>query len=114
MNGKAAASAGQLFWYGAIGAVAPDIVLMYSKRFTAADLVFDATHYIGATLAYLILAGVLATIVPKKRTTATAFSVGVLVPAIVALIGAVSLPRAYATRGSDNWISTFVELFRMF
>jgi len=54
---------------GAVGAIAPDIVLFYSKRWSMPSLTFDPYMYLAATILYVSLAAVVAGIYPYRRTT---------------------------------------------
>lgn len=87
--------------YAAIGAVAPDIVLLYSKRFTMPFLTFSLAQYAGATLLYLALAAALAVVFPFKGrpTPYKAFALGVALPLVIAALAALSRNPMSVPRG---------------
>lgn len=87
--------------YAALGAVAPDVVLLYSKRFTMPDLTFSVAQYVGATVLYLGLAAALALVFPYRGRPSPykAFAVGVALPLIVAALASVSRPTPVVPRG---------------
>jgi hypothetical protein len=80
-----------LAFYGALGAVAPDIMILYSKRWTMPSLTFEPSQYAIATALYIFLAAIVATIYPYRNRASTwkAFVVGVGLPTIMS--GAMSL-----------------------
>jgi hypothetical protein len=71
---------------GAIGAVAPDVVLAYSKRFTMPEVTFEPSQYVLVTFIYMVLAAIVAVIFPypNPRTLWKAFAVGAALPLIIA------------------------------
>src|SRR5271167_3800778 len=77
-----------------IGALAPDIVLLYSKRWTMPSLSFDLSMYAAATLLYMGLAAVVGAIYPYRRKPYPwkAFTLGVALPIVVS--AAASINRA--------------------
>jgi hypothetical protein len=87
--------------HGAAGAVAPDILLLWSKRFTMPSLIFSFRLYGLATILYMLLAAVVATItVPTNRRNAAvrSFGVGVALPFIVAGLAAAARAAADQSR----------------
>jgi hypothetical protein len=73
------------FLYGAFGAAIQDIILFYSKRFTAPNLDFNLVQYGSALLIYCTAAGIVATIYPYPGSLKPwkAFVVGLILPTIV-------------------------------
>src|SRR5687768_3143672 len=56
--------------FGAIGAIAPEVLLFYSKRSTMPGVTFSIAQYVAATVLYLGLAAMVAAIFPYRgRTT---------------------------------------------
>src|SRR4051794_39901395 len=73
--------------FAAAGAVAPDILLLYSKRFTMPSVQFVPSMYALATVLYVILAGtVTIMVVPPRHASAgrLSFGVGFALPCVVA------------------------------
>lgn len=73
------------FLYGAFGACIQDIILFFSKRFTAPALDFNVVQYGAALLIYTLAAGGVASIYPYRgaRTPWKAFVAGLLLPTII-------------------------------
>jgi len=88
-------------FYGALGSFAPDILLLYSKRFSQPDLVFSPSQYFAAMSLYVILAALVSSIYPYKgRVTAwKAFLVGATLPIVVSAAASVARPASVSTRG---------------
>lgn len=89
---------------GAIGAISPDIMLLYSKRWTMSELQFDLWHYVTACILYVLLAAIVSTIYPYKGKVSAwkVFSVGVALPVIFsALVTAVPHGHDVSPRGSS-------------
>ena len=88
------------FLFGSFGAVVPDVVLLYSKRFSVPTLEFTTSQFIVATLFYMGTAGIVAKIYPYRTQTPKKwdfFAVGLVLPVILSgLIAAaertISLP----------------------
>ena len=110
----------QVAYFGAIGAIAPDVVLLYSKRWTDPLISFEPWQYLTVTAFYLLVAGVAATIFPygKHVTPWKAFAVGVALPVIVS--GLASIPSGITpvttppTRGGVPVPGTLYDLFALF
>jgi TIR domain len=78
-----------LFFYGAVGSFLPDVVLFWSKRFTAPLLTFDVLQYSICTIVYALFAGLVALIFPYRRQPPrewNALVVGIASPIIVAAV----------------------------
>jgi peptidoglycan/LPS O-acetylase OafA/YrhL len=90
-----------LLAFGAMGSVAPDIILFYSKRVTMPDTYFSVAQYSIATALYMALAGVVATIFPYRgrATSWKAFVVGVSLPLIVSAVVSTQRPAMVSPRG---------------
>lgn len=86
---------------GAVGSIAPDIVLFYSKRFTMPDLQFSPMQYVLATVLYMVLAGVVAAIYPYRGRPSPwkAFGIGVALPLIVSALASTQRPGIISPRG---------------
>src|SRR5262245_45426568 len=86
----------KLALYGAIGAVAPDALILYSKRWTAEGLHFEWHQYVLATAIYVLVAGLVASIFPygKEKSEWKAFAVGVCLPVLIS--GLLSTAKADA------------------
>ncbi|MEM7479597.1 MAG: hypothetical protein AAF481_00365 [Acidobacteriota bacterium] len=89
--------------YGAFGAIAPDILLLYSKRWTMPSFEFHLGQYVLATLVYLGLASVVAYIFPYRgaRTPWKAFAVGFSLPVILAGLLSVQRGVVLTPRGTS-------------
>jgi len=96
----------RLFGYGAFGALVPDVLLLYSKRFTAPLLAFESWQVLLVTLIYAITAGLVAQIFPYpgEKTPWKSLAVGITLPVIIAgVIGAGDrLSQAGTTRLSTR------------
>jgi hypothetical protein len=81
-------------FYGALGAVAPDVLVLYSKRFTMSSLTFSLPQYCIATALYVALASCVAAVYPygRKRGPMAAIGVGFALP--IVLSAAASFARA--------------------
>lgn len=112
-NAAAAASPVQLFFYGCVGAIAPDIVQLYAKRWTAPSLDFSLAQYLFATLIYVLLAGVLGMLFAKTRPTA--LTVGIGTPLIIgALLSTVKGMTVAPARGAgDIEAGTLLDLLTL-
>lgn len=87
MNGPAVSQLSRWvqFFYGAFGAGIQDIILFFSKRFSAPALEFSIVQYGLVVLVYCLAAGGVASIYPYRapHTRWKAFIVGLLLPAII-------------------------------
>lgn len=99
-----------LFFYGAVGSFLPDVVLFWSKRFTAPLLTFNVLQYCICTTVYALFAGLVALIFPYRRQPPrewNALVVGITLPIIVAAVisaadrGLLSRHIDLAVRGGD-------------
>ena len=90
-----------LWLFGALGAIAPDIVLLYSKRWTMPSLTFDVWMYAGATALYLGLAAVVASIYPYGRNPSPwkAFALGVGLPVLISSLASLQHGTVISPRG---------------
>lgn len=100
--------------YGALGAISPDIIILYSKRWTAPTLTFSWTQYTVATLVYMLLAGILATIYSKRPTPLSGFTVGLLTPSVISLFGSLVLTKTVQFRGLEANYGNLSDLFTLF
>lgn len=73
------------FLYGAFGSLLPDVVLFWSKRYTAPLLTFDLAQYAVVVAVYAAAAGIVARVFPYRGgyTQWKAVVVGVTLPFIV-------------------------------
>jgi hypothetical protein len=87
--------------FGAIGALAPDIVLLYSKRWTMPSLTFDPYMYTIATVLYLGLAAIVSAIYPYKRKPYSwkAFGLGVALPVVISALASIDRATIIFPRG---------------
>ena len=87
---------------GGLGAVAPDIILLYSKRWTMPALTFDPYLYVAATVLYVALAAVVAAIYPYRREPHAwkAFGLGVALPVVISALATVSRSQILVAKGS--------------
>jgi len=82
------------------GALAPDILLFWSKRFTMPGLTFEIWQYCAAALFYMGLSAFVALIYPYKNPTYwKAFSIGVLLPTVISGIASIGRPVTISPRG---------------
>lgn len=74
------------FACGALGASIQDIILFFSKRFSAPLLEFNIAQYAVVLLVYCAAAGAVASIFPYRapQTRWKAFVVGLLLPTLIA------------------------------
>jgi hypothetical protein len=93
--------------FGALGALAPDIILFYSKRWTMPSLTFNPYMYLAATILYMGLAALVAGIYPYRREPYAwkAFSLGVALPVVISALASINraqivLPRGVTVPGS--------------
>jgi len=101
--------------FGALGAVTPDILLMYSKRFTMQSLEFLHWHYWVATILYLCLASIVATIFPykNKATKWNALAVGFALPIVLGTMASVVKTNLVSPRGSQI-TGTLLDMVSLF
>lgn len=87
--------------FGVCGAIAPEILLFYSKRFTAPGITFSLVQYVLATILYLSLSALVAAIFPYRGrpTPWKAFVVGVALPVIISAAAALKSGYNVAPRG---------------
>jgi hypothetical protein len=99
---------------GAMGSLAPEIVLLYSKRWTMGGVRFEMSQYILVTLLYAALAGFIAMIYPYRGTAARwkAFQTGMALPIIVGM--AASLLRDRVTERGLDQIGSLTDLLSLF
>mgnify|MGYP007037739245 CR=1 FL=1 len=90
--------------FGGMGAIAPDILILYSKRWTMPSFTFDVSQYLIATIAYVCLAAVVASIYPygKKPTPWKAFAVGAGLPVIISGLMAMRKGEVLEPRGGGQ------------
>jgi hypothetical protein len=97
----------KLSLFGALGAVAPEVVLFYSKRFAMEGVTFQVWQYAVVSILYLGLAAVVAAIFPYpgKPTPWKAFVVGTALPVIISTAasfaqGTTVVPRGQSIEGT--------------
>jgi len=85
------------------GALAPDVLIIYSKRWGPDALALPGWQFAAATLAYLVVAGVIGGIFPYKPRPSPwrGFAVGVGTPVILSALAAVAKPVSLAPRGVE-------------
>jgi hypothetical protein len=100
---------------GGLGAVAPDVVLLYSKRWTMPTLTFDPYMYITATILYVALAALVAGIYPYRRKPHgwKAFSLGVAMPTVISALASISRAQILLPKGGSV-AGTFHDLIAWF
>ncbi|MBS0353066.1 MAG: hypothetical protein JSR83_04075 [Proteobacteria bacterium] len=108
-------SPAKCFSFGMAGALAPDIALLYSKRFTMPGLHFEWQQYLLATTLYVILGGIVAMIFPHRggATPWKAFSVGVALPVVLSALASTQRPEIISPRGSTI-PAAFIDVISMF
>lgn len=86
---------------GGLGAIAPDIILLYSKRWTMPSLTFDPYLYAAATILYIGLGGLVAAIYPYRRPPHAwkAFSLGVALPTVISALASISRAQVLVAKG---------------
>ncbi len=91
----------QLCFFGGVGALAPDALLLYSKRFSMPSLSFDWAQYALASIVYVSVAAVVAAILPYRGrpTPWKAFGVGVALPLLVAGAASIAASPPLVPRG---------------
>jgi hypothetical protein len=105
----------KLALYGVVGAMAPDVLILYSKRWTMPGLSFDAQQYLIGMGIYLLLAAVIAPIFPYrgKPTEWKAFALGVTLPIVVAGLLSTQRQELIAPRGISI-PGTLLDLMSLF
>jgi hypothetical protein len=105
----------QLALFGGIGAVAPDILNLYSKVHFKPGLSFVTWQYIVASLLYLGLAATVAVIFPygRKPTNAKAFGVGFALPTAISVLTSFLHGRTIAPR-TGQVPGTLLDLISLF
>jgi uncharacterized membrane protein len=85
----------------ACGALAPDVLILYSKRWTAEGLVFEPTQYLVATILFVLLAWLVGLVYPYRpyATPWKGFVVGVCTPVVIGAIITSAKPASIAVRG---------------
>src|SRR5262249_46750365 len=88
--------------FGGIGAIAPDIILFYSKRWTMPYLTFDPYMYVAATILYIGLGALVAAIYPYRHGARAwkAFSLGVALPVVISALASVNRAQVLLPKGS--------------
>jgi hypothetical protein len=99
---------------GAMGSLAPEIVLLYSKRWTMSGVRFEMTQYVLVSLLYAALAGFVAMIYPYRGSAARwkAFQTGMALPILVGV--AASLVRDRVTERGLDQIGSLTDLLSLF
>lgn len=84
-----------------IGAIAPDILILYSKRWTMPSLTFDPWMYLFASALYIVLATTVAMIYPFGRNGRSwkAFALGVTLPLVISGLASLQRGVVIAPRG---------------
>lgn len=87
--------------YAAVGAISPDVLILYSKRWSMPALTFDVRQYAAATICYIGVAAVVATIYPfgGKPSKWKAFLLGVGLPLVVSGAATLSRGQVISPRG---------------
>ena len=100
---------------GAMGSLAPEIVLLYSKRWTMSGVRFEITQYLLVTLLYAALAGFVTMIYPYRGTTARwkAFQTGMALPIVVGMAASLVRDPRVTERGLDQ-IGSLTDLISLF
>jgi hypothetical protein len=100
----------------ALGAVAPDVLILYSKRWTMPDKHFDPWMYLAAMAMYVLLAAGVGTIFPygKRVRPWQAFGVGVTLPILIAGLLSVQKGADITPRGGHSVSASFVDLISLF
>lgn len=105
----------QLGACAAVGAIAPDILILYSKRWTMPSLTFDPWMYIFASALYIVLAATVAMIYPFGRGVSSwkAFAVGVTLPLVISGLASLQRGVVIAPRG-DTIEGTLWDILSLF
>jgi len=101
---------------GAVGAIAPDILILYSKRFSMPAFEFLSWQYIVATILYVGLGAVVATIVPLEGRGSEwkAFGVGFSLPLVLASVASAVRAGVVTPRGEDALSGSLLDLMSLF
>jgi hypothetical protein len=106
--------------YAMIGAIAPDILILYSKRWTMPQVTFSIPQYTFASILYLGLAGIVSLIFPYKTVFKSeanlpwkSFSIGFSLPLILSTIAALSRSQLIVPRGG-SMSGTLHDLLALF
>jgi hypothetical protein len=92
----------RIFALGAMGAIVPDVLMIYSKRATAPLLYFEDVQVVVATLIYAATAGIVALIFPYPggQTGWKSLSVGLTLPVIIGSV--ISASDRLGSAGADR------------
>jgi len=87
----------------AAGALAPDVLIVYSKRWGTDALALPGWQFFAATLLYLVVAGLIGAVFPyRPRPSAwKGFAVGVGTPVILSALASTAKPLTLAPRGLE-------------
>lgn len=96
------------------GAIAPDILIVYSKRWGDAPVELPHWQYFAAMLMYILIAAVIGLVYPyKPRPSAwKGFVVGVSTPTILSALASIARPIPLAPRGF-NIPATFWDIISL-
>jgi hypothetical protein len=101
--------------YGALGALAPDILILYSKRYTLQPFEFAPIQYFIATGIYVVMAATLAAVYPFRgpKTAWRGFAIGFTLP--VVLSGLLSMQRGEVSipKGGGTVAGTLLDLMSL-
>jgi hypothetical protein len=102
--------------FGGIGAISPDILLLYSKRFTMPSLEFSSIQFIVATLLYVGLAAVVSMIFPYRGQSSPwkAFSVGFCLPVILSGLLSIQRDPLLTPKGGAKIPGTLTDIMSLY
>lgn len=106
----------QLFFYGCVGAIAPDILQLYTKRWTAPSLEFSLTQYMVATILYVLLGGVLGMLFAYQGRRQAALAVGIGTPVVIgAMVSTIKVATVVTQRGvGAPQVGSLLDLLSLF
>ena len=102
--------------YGALGAFAPDILILHSKVWTMPAFTFSLWQYSVATALYVSLGSFVATIFPyrQKPSNWKAFCVGVALPTVISGIASLFRGQIIEPRGAEPIVGDLLDLISLF
>lgn len=103
------ATKAQLFFYGCVGAIAPDIVQLYAKRWTMPMTHFSIEQYLIVSAFYVALGGILGMLFAYQEKPQAAVAVGIATPVVIGILGSAVKGAMTPVRGESE-IGTIFDL----
>lgn len=116
MNSDSKSTRLHLAGFGALGALAPDALVLYTKRFTMPSLEFSWSQYLFATALYVVLAAIVAAIFPYpgRKSSWKGFCTGFGLPVVLSGILALQRDPILVPKGGATLAGTLLDLMSLF